>query len=336
MGFLACRSLFARIAVIIVTVETCHSYIVTKYGSQKIRAPALFGRLGEEVRPFRRQVLGFGSLAILGAVLPLQPVSAKEMISLDCLSDLPSLDTDSVRIYLCRHGQTENNRLGLVQGARLDPSINARGQFQAQRLGEALSRAATYPGTFFYSPLARARETAELATGEFLSTATPSLKLLPSLAEIDVGAIAEGRLAVDVRSGMIETYANWASGDIDRRMAGGGESGREVLSRVQDSLRLLVENAAASESRSIAAIAHSGYLKVLLLCLQDNSLLQYSVLEQKNCCINVLDLKKDGSSRLLNGMSKVLGSRAPLDLAVSIPVGNVLRINESRHLIGIK
>eukprot|EP00956_Cyclotella_meneghiniana_P001722 scaffold1876_cov58-Cyclotella_meneghiniana.AAC.1 len=57
-----------------------------------------------------------------------------------CLLDLPPLTPDCARIYLCRHGQTENNRLHLVQGARVDPPINENGREQAKRLGTAISR----------------------------------------------------------------------------------------------------------------------------------------------------------------------------------------------------
>jgi hypothetical protein len=172
----------------------------------------------------RRQVLT--SLAIVGTTFHVNPSIAKETYNIDCLSDLPPLAADSVRIYLCRHGETENNRLGVVQGARIDPPINTRGRAQAQRLGEALSRAATKPSIFLHSPLLRARQTTELAASA-LSRA-PSIKVEASLAEVDFGPVAEGQPVAEARNGMVQTYASWAIGDIDQRMAGGGESGRQV------------------------------------------------------------------------------------------------------------
>lgn len=39
--------------------------------------------------------------------------------NLHCLSDLPPILPYSVRLYLCRHGQTEYNRLKLIQGSRI-------------------------------------------------------------------------------------------------------------------------------------------------------------------------------------------------------------------------
>lgn len=172
----------------------------------------------------RRQVLT--SLAIVGTTLSASPSIAKETYNIDCLSDLPPLAADSVRIYICRHGETENNRLGLVQGARIDPPINIRGRAQAQRLGEALSRAATKPSIFLHSPLLRATETTELAAAAM--SRAPRVKVESSLAEVDFGQVAEGRPVAEARTGMVQTYASWAAGDIDQRMAGGGESGRQV------------------------------------------------------------------------------------------------------------
>jgi Histidine phosphatase superfamily (branch 1) len=62
-------------------------------------------------------------------------------VDLRCLADLPTIPSDSIRIYLCRHGQTENNRLRKVQGARVDPPINDNGRIQATNLGRALALA---------------------------------------------------------------------------------------------------------------------------------------------------------------------------------------------------
>jgi broad specificity phosphatase PhoE len=110
----------------------------------------------------------------------------------------------------------------------------------------------------------------------------------------------------------------------------------QVFSRVEDALHSLVEQAAETENSCLAAITHSSYLRVLLLCLQDKSLLEYSVMQQGNCCINVLDLKKNGATRTLTGKSILVGARAPSDFVMKTSLGNVVRVNEIRHLIGVK
>ena len=146
----------------------------------------------------------------------------------DCLLDLPPLPEDQVRIYLCRHGQTENNRLRKVQGARVDPPINTNGIIQAQNAGKALSEASPRPEIFFCSDLLRARLTAEQISSQIKPGIVP--QPLSLLREVDFGPVAEGQPVAVAKAGMEATYAAWAIGSVDYRPTGGGESGREVSS----------------------------------------------------------------------------------------------------------
>ena len=153
----------------------------------------------------------------------------QRQVDLDCLRDLPPIPIDCVRIYFCRHGQTENNRLRKVQGARVDPQINDNGKQQATNLGRALERAKDQPKFIFTSPLLRARMTAEIISKE-LNGETSNLptKQLDSLKEIDFGPFAENQPIRLVQEKMTQAYATWSIGNIDYRPQGGGNSGREV------------------------------------------------------------------------------------------------------------
>ena len=100
-------------------------------------------------------VLALGSSAV-------SPASAMVPYNLACLLDLPPVPKDCVRIYLCRHGQTENNRLGKVQGARVNPPINFNGLDESKRLGIALDKLQDKcPLLIYHSNLRRSRETAQ-------------------------------------------------------------------------------------------------------------------------------------------------------------------------------
>lgn len=132
----------------------------------------------------------------------------------DCLLDLPPITPGCVRLYLvCRHGQTENNRLHLVQGARVDPPINRNGYEQALRLGMAVSRLTrsashgALPHLAVQLRLCRARESAEVAIATASSqstTGTPTGESmskngeLPSLQEVDFGLL-EGKDSSSLR-----------------------------------------------------------------------------------------------------------------------------------------
>jgi hypothetical protein len=170
-------------------------------------------------------------------LLPLVGVAAKgeplqdqkqPLQDFDCLCDLPPVPSDCVRVYLCRHGQTENNRLRKVQGARVDPPINGNGILQAKSVGKALSRAVPGPKFIVHSKLLRARMTAEVAAEQMGPPAVDTSNVLEELGEVDFGPVAEGQPILMAMAGMTATYAAWALGDIDYRPAEGGDSGREV------------------------------------------------------------------------------------------------------------
>ncbi len=94
-------------------------------------------------------------------------------------------------IYYIRHGETDWNVEGRLQGSR-DIALNARGRAQATRCGEILrelfARAGRDPTAYDYvsSPLLRARETMELARAE-LGFAAGGYRTDPALTEISFG-----------------------------------------------------------------------------------------------------------------------------------------------------
>lgn len=178
------------------------------------------------------------------------------LVDLHCLADLPpipSLEEDNhqyVRIFFCRHGQTENNRLRMVQGARVDPPINDNGTAQAINLGRALALVGStnrqqqqqQPMALYSSPLLRARMTAEAISQQQLGAASqeetkfgrtavqppPPPQQLSFLREVDFGPFAEGQPVRDVQVSMTKAYLAWSVGDLDYRPQGGGDNGREV------------------------------------------------------------------------------------------------------------
>lgn len=177
----------------------------------------------------RRHVLG--SLLVASSVLSSSPSLAQDETTDDepdfsCLADLGPVPDDAVRVYACRHGQTENNRLRLVQGSRMDPPLNDNGMRQAQRLGKALAQASVVPTKVYHSPLLRARQTAETAVAQWMTK--PETAILDSIREIDFGPTSDGTSVEKAKSQMVATYSRWAMGDLDVKMASDGESGREV------------------------------------------------------------------------------------------------------------
>eukprot|EP00581_Thalassiosira_minuscula_P017129 CAMPEP_0183720726 /NCGR_PEP_ID=MMETSP0737-20130205/13257_1 /TAXON_ID=385413 /ORGANISM="Thalassiosira miniscula, Strain CCMP1093" /LENGTH=343 /DNA_ID=CAMNT_0025950641 /DNA_START=143 /DNA_END=1171 /DNA_ORIENTATION=+ len=235
----------------------------------------------------------------------------------DCLLDLPPITPGCVRIYFCRHGQTENNRLNLMQGARVDPEINGNGIEQAQRLGMAISRLTksssgrgVVPTLAVHSNLRRARETAQVLTSTASSQST-NIKVygeLPSLGEVDFGNL-EGKDVKAGKAAMRSTFARWSIGEIDARTGGEGESGREVLERTVVSLEELAKIATSSSttSSSILAVSHSTYLRVLLSLAGDTPLAESALGKLQNGSVNVVDVSVEGKKRLVTSKSGLFG-----------------------------
>ena len=310
-------------------------------------------------------------------------------VNFDCLQDLPPIPRDCVRIYLCRHGQTENNRLRKVQGARVDPPINDNGITQAINLGKTLSQVQPCPKMVFHSSLLRAKMTAETAAEQIDSSITT--KILPALGEVDFGPVAEGQPVSMAKAGMQLTYGAWALGNIDYRPDQGGETGREVglrrhgeakensyhsrlvagrslkapsvptTSHISHTiLRLssvllqvftraaeaLMELAAAAKKSNdcIVAVSHSTYLRMLLAVVLDEPLLETAARTVSNGSITVIDVKKDLSprssrkltmkSKMFNGPAGIVQKRSSqeVEFELKLPICNVVRINEVRHL----
>ena len=84
-----------------------------------------------------------------------------------------------MRLILVRHGETQLNRDGRIQGINDDP-LNSTGRAQARAVAEPLHR--DLPFVLYSSPVARALETARIISGILHVQATP----LEGLKEADM------------------------------------------------------------------------------------------------------------------------------------------------------
>ena len=115
---------------------------------------------------------------------------------------------------------------------------------------------------------------------------------------------------------------------------------QKVLHRAVDAVNTLTQAAASDDcpTRCVAAFTHSTYLKMLLTVFLGDTLAQGANLQTANGSINVLDVNLTGKTTIIGPKSKLVGgflSRAPKDFQLEIPVANVVRVNEIRHLEGL-
>ncbi len=160
--------------------------------------------------------------------------------------------TQACTLWLVRHGETDWNVAGRLQG-QLEVPLNANGRRQAQRLAERLGRDhALEPFAALYtSDLGRAVETAS-AVSQVLglrSTARADLR------ERHFGVLSELTLA-EAEAREPELFARLKARDADFVPAG-GESLSQLFRR---SVAALSEIAGAWPGRQVVVVTHGGVL----------------------------------------------------------------------------
>jgi len=142
-------------------------------------------------------------------------------------------------IVLVRHGRTDVNARGLLQG-RLDPSLDELGRKQAELLAMAIEP----PDRVVSSPLRRARETAEVF-------GLP-VEIDERWIELDYGELD----GMPVESVGAEVWKQWRS-DL-RFTPPGGESILSMSARVLQACEDLVDEAAL---RDVVVVSHVSPIK---------------------------------------------------------------------------
>ncbi len=161
-------------------------------------------------------------------------------------------------LYFVRHGETEYNRLRIMQGRRVDAVLNETGRRQA---GHLARRFAAVPLDAIYtSPLRRTAETASI-----LAAHHPGVPLLPmrDLEEMSWG-VYEGRpMGPEIEGLYRRLSGRWKRGCFDDRMEG-GESILEVQTRALRAVRHIVDR---HTGETVMAVTHGRLLRVLLASL---------------------------------------------------------------------
>jgi probable phosphoglycerate mutase len=176
------------------------------------------------------------------------------------LAQPPSVEANTLRLYLARHGQTDWNLEGRLQG-NVDIPLNATGRRQAMQLARRL--AGIHLDGVYSSELRRSRETAEIVRGS--ASVTP----LTGLNERRLGAF-EGHPSSDA-------YER-RSRDLDDTLDG-GESLSQFFGRIQTALNSILERHLAG---AILIVGHGGTNQMIVRSLFHLSAEQAASFQQGN------------------------------------------------------
>ena len=150
-------------------------------------------------------------------------------------------------ILLARHGETDWNREHRFQG-HADPPLNETGRAQARELAERLSGEGVRH--IYASPLARARETAEIV-GERLGV---PVAVVPALMEVDVGSWS-GLTRSEVQERFPEGYRRWLA------LGHGWDDGESYEELAQRAVPALAELGARHRGERILVVTHGGPIR---------------------------------------------------------------------------
>jgi broad specificity phosphatase PhoE len=206
---------------------------------------------------------------------------------------LPELPTDSKRLYLLRHGETDWNKLGKMQGGGFDIHLNANGIEQASSAANELRHLPLE--LIASSHLERASKTADMVHA--LHPSAVRMTQIHEFGEFRFGKFEGLALHGEHQDVEMKKEFDEANESIYEDMnyawpGDGGESTGQVNTRMRSALKdlFLKEN-----HRHICIVGHGRSNRVLLASLLYGDPLQHKDIQQGNTCINVLDVDQDGN-----------------------------------------
>jgi len=178
------------------------------------------------------------------------------------------------KIYITRHGQTDYNLKGIVQGSGIDADLNETGIAQGLAFYD---RFKDHPFDKLY--ISALKRTAQSMKG-FIDAGI-DYEVIPELNEISWGD-REG-VPIDERNEQYyqQMIKNWQDGHTDMGIAG-GESPDEVAARLKVGMEKIMEN---TDEQEILICMHGRSMRVLLTVLLNYPVSTMDLFPHKNLCL---------------------------------------------------
>ena len=191
-----------------------------------------------------------------------------------------------MKIYFIRHGETDWNKEGKLQG-RVDIPLNTDGRHVAELTCEALKEVDF--DVAFTSPLMRAYETAEIILKE---------KSVPIIKDVRIIEVGFGAYEGVKRSDWDENIKNFFLKSEQYVPKGNGESLEAVLEREGEFLQELFANPMYQKS-TVLVSTHGAALSGLLTVIKGNPVAKFWVGGlHRNCGISIVEVQ-NGIPRII-------------------------------------
>lgn len=182
------------------------------------------------------------------------------------------------RIYIIRHGETDYNRRGVVQGSGVDADLNEMGLAQADAFFQAYQHVAF--DNVYISALQRTLQSVQ----PFIHLGLP-YERHAGLNEISWG-VMEGKVPGNIDDAYYRDLTqSWAAGNT-ARAAEEGESPEQVRDQQKPVIDLILSR---PDETTVLVCMHGRAMRVLLTWLLNEPLADMDQFEHSNLCLYQLD-----------------------------------------------
>ncbi len=184
----------------------------------------------------------------------------------------------SKKIYLVRHGQTDYNLNGIVQGSGIDASLNDKGQQQADIFYNSFSNVSF--DKVYTSALKRSIQSVQ----KFIDDCVPH-QIVPELNEINWGTREGIKITPEEDEYYHSVIKKWQEGDVTLEIEG-GESPQQVFDRQTKALDIVRAN---HNEETILICMHGRAMRILLCQMLNYPLQCMDMFEHSNLCLYKLN-----------------------------------------------
>ncbi|MBK0384009.1 histidine phosphatase family protein [Pedobacter sp. SD-b] len=197
------------------------------------------------------------------------------------------------KLYIIRHGETDLNKNGVVQGRGVNSPLNLTGIAQGNAFYEMYKNVPF--DKLYTSTLVRTEQT----VAKFIDAGLP-WERLAGLDELAWG-IHEGQNSTpELRDDFKKLIAHWAEGSYDEKFEG-GESPNEVFTRQANAMKEIMSH---KDEKTVLICMHGRAMRLLLCQLMKQSLDHMDEYPHKNTSLYILDYDgKDFTIQTFNNVA---------------------------------
>ncbi|MBD8487595.1 histidine phosphatase family protein [Echinicola sp. CAU 1574] len=186
------------------------------------------------------------------------------------------------KIYIVRHGQTDYNLKGVVQGSGIDAPINETGIKQAAAFFESHKHIKF--DRVYYTGLQRTKQ----SIASFLKNGTPH-EAVPDFNEISWGKYEGVPMSKDEHTYYQSMLSKWSEGELDYAIEG-GESPNMVYNRLKKGLDYVMSKG----GETVLICMHGRAMRVMLSLMLEYDLRFMDIFDHHNLGYYELTVKDDG------------------------------------------